>query len=107
MDVSGQTPRQLYPQVKSPWHPPNRSLGGPQNRSGRGGEEKNIMPLPGIEPKSSNPEHSHYTDWATPTPTKADSLKENLPPFMEPEGSCNEMDESGQHPTYPIPLRYR
>jgi hypothetical protein len=28
----------------------NRRLGGPQNRSGRGGEEKNSQPLPGLEP---------------------------------------------------------
>jgi hypothetical protein len=28
----------------------NKSLGGPQSRSGRGGEEKNSQPPPGIEP---------------------------------------------------------
>jgi hypothetical protein len=27
----------------------DRRLGGPQNRSGRGGEEKNSQPLPGFE----------------------------------------------------------
>jgi len=27
----------------------DRRLGGPQSRSGRGGEEKNSQPLPGIE----------------------------------------------------------
>jgi hypothetical protein len=26
-------------------------LGGPQSRSGRGGEEKNFQPLPGLEPR--------------------------------------------------------
>jgi hypothetical protein len=35
---------------KSPWYPLDRRLGGSQGRSGRGGEEKNSQPLPGIEP---------------------------------------------------------
>jgi hypothetical protein len=48
MEVSG--PRPLYPQEKSPWYQLDRRLGGPQNRSGRGGEEKNFQPPPGIEP---------------------------------------------------------
>jgi hypothetical protein len=33
------TPWPLCPQGKSPWYPLDRRLGGPQNRSGRGGEE--------------------------------------------------------------------
>jgi hypothetical protein len=36
------TPRQLYPQGKSPWYPLDRRLGGPLSHSGRGGEEKNL-----------------------------------------------------------------
>jgi hypothetical protein len=44
------TPWPLYPQGKSPWYPLDRRLGGPQSRSGRGGEEKNSQPAPGIEP---------------------------------------------------------
>jgi hypothetical protein len=28
----------------------DRRLGGPQSHSGRGGEEKNFQPLPGLEP---------------------------------------------------------
>jgi hypothetical protein len=28
----------------------DRRLGGPQSQSGRGGEEKNSQPLPGLEP---------------------------------------------------------
>jgi hypothetical protein len=45
MEVSGQfTPRPLYPQGESPWYPLDRRLGGPQSRSGRGGEEKNSQP---------------------------------------------------------------
>jgi hypothetical protein len=43
------TPRPLYPQKKSPWFPLDRGLGGPQSRSGRGGEEKNSQLPPGIE----------------------------------------------------------
>jgi len=42
-------PRPLYPLGKSPWYPLNRRLGGPQSRSGRGGEEKNSQPPPAIE----------------------------------------------------------
>jgi hypothetical protein len=45
------TPRTLYPHGKSPWYPLDRRLGGPQSRSGRGGEEKNSYPLPGLEPR--------------------------------------------------------
>jgi hypothetical protein len=43
------TPRPLYLQGKSPWYPLDRRLGGPQSRSGRGGEAKNSQPLPGLE----------------------------------------------------------
>jgi hypothetical protein len=51
MDVSGQlhAPAAL-PQEKNPWYPLNRRMGGPQSRSGRGGEEKNSQPALGIEP---------------------------------------------------------
>jgi hypothetical protein len=41
MEVSGQ--------LQSPWYQMDRGLGGPQSRSGRGGEEKNSQPLPGLE----------------------------------------------------------
>jgi hypothetical protein len=44
------TPRPLYPQRKSPWYPLDRRLGGTQNRSGYGDEEKNSQPLLGLEP---------------------------------------------------------
>jgi hypothetical protein len=47
-------PRPLYPQGKSPWYPLDRRLGRPQSRSGRGGEEKNFQPPPGIELPSNN-----------------------------------------------------
>jgi hypothetical protein len=44
------TPRPLYPQGKSPWYPFDRRLGGPQSRSGRGGEERNSQHLLALEP---------------------------------------------------------
>jgi hypothetical protein len=51
MEVSGQLHTSaVYLQGKSPWYPLNRRLGGPQSRSGRGGEEKNSQSLPGLEP---------------------------------------------------------
>jgi hypothetical protein len=52
----------LYPRGKSPLYPLDRRLGGPQSRSGRCEDEKNLAVL-GIEPWPSS-----YTDWATPTP---------------------------------------
>jgi hypothetical protein len=50
MEVSGQlhVPAAL-PQGKNPWYSLDRKLSGTQSRSGRGGEEKNSQPLPGIE----------------------------------------------------------
>jgi len=49
--VSGQlhAPAALSP-GRSPSYPLDRRLGGPQRRSGRGGEEKNFQPPPAIEP---------------------------------------------------------
>jgi hypothetical protein len=44
------TPLPLYPQGKSLLYPLDRRLGGPQNRSERGGEGQNSQPLPGLEP---------------------------------------------------------
>jgi hypothetical protein len=43
-------PQPLYPQGKNLWYTSYKRLGGPQSRSGRGGEEKNSQPLPGLEP---------------------------------------------------------
>jgi hypothetical protein len=43
------TSRPFYPQGKSRFYPLDRRLGGPQSQSGRGGEEKNSHPLPGLE----------------------------------------------------------
>jgi hypothetical protein len=44
------THRPPYSQRKIPRYPPNKRLGGPQNKSGRGGEEKDSKPLPVLEP---------------------------------------------------------
>jgi hypothetical protein len=43
------TPRPLYPQGKTFLYPLDRRLGGPQSRSGRGGEEKNSKFPSGME----------------------------------------------------------
>jgi hypothetical protein len=55
MEVSGwlHAPASLS-QGSSSWYQLERSLSGPQSRSGRGGEEKTSQPLPGLEPP---PEH--------------------------------------------------
>jgi len=51
MEVSGQlrAPTALLP-GKSPLYALDRRLGGPQSRSGHGGEEKNSQTPPAIEP---------------------------------------------------------
>jgi hypothetical protein len=46
--VANFTYRPLYPGGKSPRYPLERRLGGPQNQSGRRGEEKILLP-PGLE----------------------------------------------------------
>jgi hypothetical protein len=55
------TPRPLYSQGKSPWYPLDRRLGGPQNRSGRGSEQKNSQSLPELEPPIIQPVAQRYT----------------------------------------------
>jgi hypothetical protein len=47
---SASRPGRFTPKESAPRHPLYRRLGGPQSRSGRGGEEKNSQPPPGIEP---------------------------------------------------------
>jgi hypothetical protein len=50
MEVSGQLHAQAtLSKEKSPGYPMDRRLGGPQSRSGRGGEEKNSQTPPGTE----------------------------------------------------------
>jgi hypothetical protein len=41
---SASRPGRFISQGKSPWYPLDRMVGGPQSRSGRGGEEKNSQP---------------------------------------------------------------
>jgi hypothetical protein len=55
------TTRPLYPQGKSSCYPLDRRLGGPQSRSGHGGEEKNPQPLPELEPLIIQPVAQRYT----------------------------------------------
>jgi hypothetical protein len=56
------TRRPLYLQGKSPQHPPDKRLGGPQSQSGRGGEEKTSQYLPGLEPLTIQPAAQHHTN---------------------------------------------
>jgi len=62
MEMSGQprAPAALR-QGRNPWYPLDRRLGGPQNRSGHGGEEKNSQPLPGPKPPIIQPVTQRYT----------------------------------------------
>jgi hypothetical protein len=52
--VTSLTPLLLYPQGKGHWYPLDRRLGGPQNRSGGGGEEKICSPCRDSNPRSSS-----------------------------------------------------
>jgi hypothetical protein len=73
MEVSGQLhiPAALSP-GKDPWYPLDRRVGGPQSLSGRGGEEKNFQPLPGLEPPYHPARSPALYRWAITT-----RLKEN------------------------------
>jgi hypothetical protein len=65
------TTRPLNPQGKSPRYPLDRRLGGSRSRSGRGVEEKNSQPLPGIETQTSDrPARSQWTNKQTNKQTK-------------------------------------
>jgi hypothetical protein len=55
------TPQPLYPRGKRPRHKLIRRPGGLQNRSGRGGEEKNFLSLPGFEHLIIQPVDQRYT----------------------------------------------
>jgi hypothetical protein len=62
MEVGGQ----LYPQGKGPWYPLDRRLGGPQSRSGRGGEEKILSHCRESNPRTPIVQSvaQRYTNWA-------------------------------------------
>jgi hypothetical protein len=49
------TTQLLYPRGKSLRNPLDRRMGGPQGLSGRYTEEKNLLLMPGIQPRPSNP----------------------------------------------------
>jgi hypothetical protein len=55
------TPRPLYSQGKSSSYVLDRMLGGPQNRSGRGGERENSHPHPELELPIIQPVAQCYT----------------------------------------------
>jgi hypothetical protein len=56
MDVSGQLHASAaLPMGKESLYPLSRWLGGPQSRSGRGGEEEKFLSIPEIELRSSSP----------------------------------------------------
>jgi hypothetical protein len=63
MEVSDQfhAPAGL-PQGKTLWYPLDRRLRENQSRSGRGGEEKNSQPLPGLERPIIQPVAQRYTN---------------------------------------------
>jgi hypothetical protein len=63
------TPGLFYPQGKIPWYPLVGRLGGPQSRSGSGGEEKNSQTLPGLEPPNYSADSPALYHRATPAPT--------------------------------------
>jgi hypothetical protein len=68
--VVSSKPQSLYPRQRSHRYPLDRTLNGPQNRSGRGGEKKNLA-FTGIwtpNPQPSSPVASRYTDCAIPAP---------------------------------------
>jgi hypothetical protein len=62
------TTRLLYPQGKSPRYPLSRRLGGPQSRSGLGGEEKNSQPLLGLELPDHPVRSPALYNWTIPDP---------------------------------------
>jgi hypothetical protein len=66
MEVSGEThvPAALPPGKGPLVYPLDRSLGGPQIRSGRGGGEKNSQPPPGIEAPHHPASNPHLYRWA-------------------------------------------
>jgi hypothetical protein len=50
-EASASRPGRFTPRGKRPQCPLDKRLGGLQSQSGRCGVEKNLLPLPGIEPR--------------------------------------------------------
>jgi hypothetical protein len=63
MKVSSQlhAPAPFHQEKSRPWYPLDRKLGGPQSRSGRGGDEKNSQRLPWLEHPTIQPIAQRYT----------------------------------------------
>jgi hypothetical protein len=74
MEMSGQlhAPAALLPE-KSPLVPTGQEAG-PQSRCGRCGEEKNLSPLPGIEPRPSSPQLSRLRYFIQETEVKLNCI---------------------------------
>ena len=66
-EVINFTTRPLYPR-ETPLVPTQHEAGGLQNGSGRLGEEKNLLPLPGFEPQKAQPLSSRNTEYPVPFP---------------------------------------
>jgi hypothetical protein len=75
----------LYSRGNRPRHPLDRKLGGPQSRSGRCEEDKNLPPA-GNTTRSVQPVARHYTDWAIPNPLAP--RKKNFILYASPSPLC-------------------
>jgi hypothetical protein len=81
--VTNFTFRPLYPQGKSLWYPLDRRLGGPQRRSGCGGEEKNSQSLSGLEsPIIQSIAQSYTTELPRLSSKKYNFYQETAPPHF-------------------------
>jgi hypothetical protein len=92
MEMIGQlhAPAALLP-GKEPRYPLGRRMGGPQNRCGHGGEEKNSQPLPGLEPPIIQPAAQHYTTELSRLHHPRVKKKSNLQwhtPYIESRPKC-------------------
>jgi hypothetical protein len=74
-------PAALYPQGKDPRYQLDRTLGGPQSRSGHRGWSKNSLFLhqgSNLDSPVAQSVARHYTDWATPVPFYSGVPSSNL-----------------------------
>jgi hypothetical protein len=72
-------PRALHSRGKSPRYPLDGRLGGPQNRSGRCGGEKNLPYLDSSsDPSAVQPVASRYTDHTVPAVMWEGNIEMNL-----------------------------
>jgi hypothetical protein len=94
------TDRPLYPLRNGTRYPMDMGLNGPQNWSGRWGEENNFLPLCGIE----TPQPSHCTDWAISAPISSciESFNRNSTVFCKAQPSSQR--NSAAVPVYGLTL---